>query len=155
MKFLLQGMTKFAYSDFTFTSKQLCDWLVTPDTLPLLACKSYHAVKCSHKQKCISQSAKRLWWRSAKVSDSRGGDMRIAPRFLRSSHAFLLGALAVSLLSTWRYRIMAGPMSLHCDCIRQQECCCWMLACLTSQQHAIVYLREGSAPTILRAATLR
>ena len=32
---------------------------------------------------------------------------------------------------------------------------CWLVGCLTSQQHAIVYLWDGSAQTILRAATLR
>ena len=31
----------------------------------------------------------------------------------------------------------------------------WLVGCLTSQQQAIVYLRDGSAQTILRAATLR
>ena len=32
---------------------------------------------------------------------------------------------------------------------------CLFVGCLTSQQQAIVYLRDGSAQTILRAATLR
>ena len=32
---------------------------------------------------------------------------------------------------------------------------CLLVGCLTSQQQAIVYLRDGSAQTILRAATLR
>ena len=33
--------------------------------------------------------------------------------------------------------------------------CLFVVGCLTSQQQAIVYLRDGSAQTILRAATLR
>ena len=33
--------------------------------------------------------------------------------------------------------------------------CCLFVGCLTPQQQAIVYLRDGSAQTSLRAATLR
>ena len=40
-------------------------------------------------------------------------------------------------------------MSSHCS-----NCCFAIVCCLTSQQHR-VYLRDGSAQTILRAATLR
>ena len=53
-----------------------------------------------------------------------------------------------------REREGGGKRDRERETDRQTEFVCLLLACLTSQQQ-VVYLRDGSAQTILRAATLR
>ena len=51
----------------------------------------------------------------------------------------------------WRLGVGKGGRVRHRD--GKDSCCCWLVAQRPSNM--LVYLRDGSAQTILRAATLR